>query len=233
MNRVRAYFERIQRHQQIAREIAEIAPTGAPEAERVVTFGNNGLDAAAPSSPAPTADLVKSNSDLAAVVRLASWVFEPVAANKGIKLHVDSPVAGLVATCDEVRIQRVLGNLLSNAIKASPAGSAITLAARQEDGWLRFWVDDSGPGVPVREQSGLFDEPTNLVDLLEADDNGSSRGLVVCQHIVTSHGGEMAMHNRREGGAHFEFRLPVAANSSTRSAQPGLVTMKLSVAAVA
>ncbi len=224
VSRVRAYFTKIQRHQQIADEVAAITAGGTADAGRIVDFGLD--DLVNVQAVTPTADEpAMAGTDLAGVVRLASWVFQPVAANKQISLTLDVPDSRLMAACDEVRIQRVLENLLSNAIKASPTGSSITVAAREENGWLRFWVDDAGPGVPEFEQSSLFDEPASFMDVLHSDDGGSNRGLLVCQHIVTRYGGEMAMQNRRNGGAHFEFRLPAAANSSTRSSRPDLVTM--------
>ena len=94
-------------------------------------------------------------------------------------------------------------------------------------------MDDAGPGVAASDQPNLFDEPTSFMDILDADDCGTNRGLVVCQHIITTHGGDLAMHNRPEGGAHFEFRLPTSANSTTSSVQSDLVSIHPSIAAVA
>jgi signal transduction histidine kinase len=151
-----------------------------------------------------------AQKDLAAVVRLAEWIFQPIADHKQITLKVEMPATALLAECDEVRIQRVLENLLSNAIKYSPAGSTITLGACCANGTVRFWVDDEGPGVPLDEQNGLFENEEHFLSFLDAEDAGADRGLVLSRQIIATHHGQIEMRNRCEGGAHFEFRLPAA-----------------------
>ncbi len=151
-----------------------------------------------------------SKKDLASIVRLAEWIFQPIAAHKQITLKVEMPASALLAECDEVRIQRVLENLLSNAIKYSPAGSTITLGACCANGVVRLWVDDEGPGVPLDEQNELFEDEEHFFSLLDADDAGADRGLVLSRQIIATHHGKIGMRNRCEGGAHFEFRLPAA-----------------------
>jgi signal transduction histidine kinase len=202
------------------------------------------------SAPLPTA--ARAAKDVAPVLRLAEWIFQPIAAAKNITLKVEAPAAGLLAECDEIRVQRVVENLLSNAIKYSPANTTVTLGARLTNGTLNVWVDDQGPGVPLMEQAGLFADTDNYFGLLEDEDTGSDRGLVVCQHIAQTQRGTLEMHNRREGGARFEFRLPAASlrqasaaptlgerlgegkvTTFTTSAKPALVSMKLPTAAVA
>ncbi|HTB62249.1 MAG TPA: hybrid sensor histidine kinase/response regulator [Opitutales bacterium] len=227
--RVQNYLRSQQRKTNLDRELEEIA-----------------------ASLAPVAKVTEAPKDVAPVLRLAEWIFQPIAAEKNITLKVEAPAKGLFAECDEVRVQRVVENLLSNAIKFSPANTTITLGAKVEDGSLNVWVDDQGPGVPPAEQANLFADTDSYLDLLDDENIGSDRGLVVCQHIAHAQHGKIAMHNRREGGAHFEFRLPAASlrqassaatlsdrlgenkvTTFTTSAKPGLIIIHPRTTAVA
>jgi signal transduction histidine kinase len=146
--------------------------------------------------------------DLAPLLKLVTWIFQPMAMSKNILLRLEAPEIGLFTLCQEVRIQRVLENLLSNALRAAPANSQITLAARVEDGWLCVWVDDQGPGVPLAQQSTLFDGTEISFGECALGVSEEKHGLVVSKEIIVAHGGELLMYNRTNGGAHFEFRLP-------------------------
>lgn len=175
-----------------------------------------------------------SHRDLAPLLKLVAWIFEPMAQRKNIRLRMEAPEIGLYATCQEVRIQRVLESLLANALRYAPANSQITLAARVEDGWLCIWVDDQGVGVPPSEQPTLFVGHEISFGQYALGVNEDKHALVVCKEIVSAHGGEILMYNRSEGGAHFEFRLPSSNGlrhrphhgTFTTSARPDLVKIQ-------
>lgn len=188
------------------------------------------------------ASLDVERRDLAPLLKLVAWIFQPMAERKQITLRLDAPDLGLYATCQEIRVQRVLESLLANALRHSPEGSQVTLAARNEDGWLCVWVEDQGPGVAPAEQARLFTESDDSFGEMVCGSVEDSRGLVACKEIVNAHGGEILMHNRAEGGAHFEFRLPAKprrgnttpphpgkVSSFTSSSKPGLVRLTFPV----
>ena len=187
LGRVLTYIARKQERERVEMEVASVIPINAS-----------------------TASPVETVRDLAPVLRLAEWVFKPIAAHKQIALKLDAPAAGLLAKCDEVHVQRVIENLLSNAIKFSPARTTITLGAQERNGWLSFWVDDEGPGVPLADQSKLFEADGESLEFLGDGEIGCDRGLLVCKHIADKQQGRISMCNRDEGGARFELRLPAA-----------------------
>lgn len=200
------------------------------EPERIVTFT---------AAPEPLSDQLRTHAlhavqelerrDLAPLLKLVAWIFQPMAARKNVTVRVEAPEIGLLATCQELRIQRVLENLLANAVRHAPANSEITLAARVEDGWLCVWVEDQGPGVPLAEQAGLFNGHEPSFGEYTLGVNTENRGLIASKEIVGAHGGEVLMYNRVGGGAHFEFRLPSTngRNTPNSPAKPNTFTVSL------
>ena len=127
----------------------------------------------------------------------------------GRRISVEFAESEPIAHCDAEMIHRVLYLLLDNAIKYSPRGSPIAIASTPGDdnGMLVLSVADAGPGVPAEEQARIFEKHyrgsrhTSSVP-------GMGLGLASARCLVETHGGEIWVTNRPEGGAVFHFSLP-------------------------
>jgi two-component system, NtrC family, sensor histidine kinase KinB len=112
------------------------------------------------------------------------------------------------AFADPDRLQLVFSNLISNAIRHSPAGGEIQVSARPDaPGWLRFEVQDQGPGIPPEHQPGLFEK---FFRVPGSPAGGSGLGLFIAHGIVQAHGGHIGLLSPQGQGATFWFTLPTA-----------------------
>jgi len=109
---------------------------------------------------------------------------------------------------DADMIRRVLTNLLENAIKFTPNEGKIIVGAEPDEGWLRLWVQDNGPGIPASEQERIFDKFTRLN--ASGAPKGFGLGLAYCRLAVEGHGGRIWVETPATGGARFTFTLPIA-----------------------
>jgi signal transduction histidine kinase len=184
--------------------------TGSVEA--MLALVNDLLDVTVRDDHAMKLD--RKRMDLVPVLRWADQIFTPVAAKKNLRLRLEEPAADLEVDGDEIRLKRVLENLVTNAIKFSPPNTSITLGARREGQFIKIWVDDGGPGVPEGEQVKLFTEYGRTSVRPTGGESSTGLGLAICRSIVAAHGGTITMWNRPEGGAHFEFSLPRAAEEA-------------------
>jgi PAS domain S-box-containing protein len=91
---------------------------------------------------------------------------------------------------DAARIEQVVVNLIGNAANFAPAGSTITMSARDEAGAVRIAVRDEGRGIPADKLESIF-EPFVKVDGGETKERGAGLGLFLCRAIVTQHGGRI------------------------------------------
>jgi two-component system, OmpR family, sensor histidine kinase KdpD len=107
---------------------------------------------------------------------------------------------------DAMLIVQVLANLFENAAKYTPPGTSITVAARDEGGYVVVTVDDNGPGLPAGDPERLFDKFQR--GIREGTIVGAGLGLSICRAIVHAHGGSIAARPRPGGGARIEFTLP-------------------------
>jgi len=118
---------------------------------------------------------------------------------------------------DRDRLLQVLGNLIDNALKFTPEGGRITVQARVEEGELRLAVDDTGPGIPDRHLSRLF-EP--FWQAQQAGRHGSGLGLSIAKGIVEAHGGRIGVDTVEGRGSTFWFTLPLATGAPEDLAEP-------------
>ncbi|MBL9077848.1 MAG: PAS domain-containing sensor histidine kinase [Planctomycetes bacterium] len=115
-------------------------------------------------------------------------------------------VPSLVA--DRARLRQVARALIDNALKFTPSGGQVnvTVAGREESWELR--VEDSGPGVPPRDRSAVFDKFHQLPDHLTDKPTGTGLGLATARAVVARLGGLIWCEDAALGGACFVVRLP-------------------------
>jgi two-component system sensor histidine kinase KdpD len=107
---------------------------------------------------------------------------------------------------DAPLVVQVFTNLFENAAKYTPAGTTITVTARDEGGAVHVTVDDDGPGLPGGDPERLFEKFQRGIQ--EGTIVGAGLGLSICRAIVHAHGGTISAGARPGGGARLELTLP-------------------------
>ena len=110
---------------------------------------------------------------------------------------------------DARRTAQVLSNLLGNASAYGPEGGTITVSASERDGFVRVTVRDDGPGIPVAQQSGLFQRAFRSRGTADTT-RGLGLGLAICRAIVQAQGGEIEIESAPGSGTSVHFTVPKA-----------------------
>jgi len=127
----------------------------------------------------------------------------PLADEKGLQLKIEVE-PGLTLRTDVTKLKQVLLNLLNNAIKYTSQGE-VAVAARSEDGGVRFEVRDTGPGIAPEVRLRLFEPFTRGSD---QGGNGIGLGLAVAKQYVELLGGRISLESAPGRGSRFWFTLP-------------------------
>lgn len=146
--------------------------------------------------------------DLAALVREAEEISQPLLTHRKQTLSLRLPPTPLMLQGDLDLLRRVLTNLLSNAIKFTPTGGKIELEITENDENFQFSVRDNGPGIPRDEQERIFDLYTRGASVRQIE--GSGIGLAFCKLAVEAHGGRIWFDSAPGEGATFTFTIPRA-----------------------
>ncbi|MXN29796.1 sensor histidine kinase [Delftia sp. CH05] len=124
-------------------------------------------------------------------------------------VSTDVPASLPLLQLDPVLMERVLVNLLDNAAKYTPAGTPLTIHAREQDGEVLVAVQDGGPGLPPHLPVETLFEPFTR-GTAESTVSGIGLGLALVRSIVEAHGGRIEAAAARPGpGTVFTLRFPV------------------------
>jgi signal transduction histidine kinase len=146
----------------------------------------------------------KDSIDLSQLVRTAAEPYFPLAAQKGIAIHLELNGAFKIEA-DAEKIQQVLSNLLSNAIKFSDKGE-ITINLCEGKEKISCSVEDQGCGIPPQHLNRIFERFFQG----SKSSRGAGIGLTIAKAWVEAHGGKIWAESEGEGkGTKVTFTLPV------------------------
>jgi signal transduction histidine kinase len=100
----------------------------------------------------------------------------------------------------------VLSNLVGNAHKFTPEGGHIEVRIEAVDGFARFTVADTGPGLGAQDLPHVFDR---FWQARRVRRGGVGLGLPITKGIVDAHGGRIWAESVAGVGTTFHFTIPV------------------------
>jgi signal transduction histidine kinase len=153
-------------------------------------------------------ELFKQRVDLYRLIEGTLESHLPVAQLKNVSLTstVEPDLPKIDA--DARRLEQVLSNLITNAIKFTPAGGAVEVGARRNNRDVKFWVKDTGEGIPANEVSQLFHKYRQVLSGKVSENKGTGLGLVICKMITEAHGGKISVKSDVGKGSMFTVELP-------------------------
>ena len=123
---------------------------------------------------------------------------------KGIELIFEEPFPECYIYTDKNRFTQVISNFINNALKFTQQGS-ITLGYEQVSHQkIKFYVRDTGMGIPEEKQKSVFERFVKLNTFVQ----GTGLGLSICKSIVSQMGGEIGVDSAEGIGSCFWFTHP-------------------------
>ncbi|MBX9981820.1 MAG: HAMP domain-containing histidine kinase, partial [Mycobacterium gordonae] len=129
--------------------------------------------------------------------------------------ELDLPPEPVMATGDEARLRQVMANLLANARIHTAPGTVVTTKLSTEPTHTLLQVIDNGPGIPVAQQSEVFERFARGDSSRSRKGGSTGLGLAIVSAVVKAHGGTIQV-NSRPGRTEFAVRLPGPTRSDGR-----------------
>lgn len=142
--------------------------------------------------------------DAAEIARDVGELYEPVADEKGLALHVEAASPAPVRGNREL-IGQALANLLDNAIKYAGASRdraaggvpEIVVTAQTKGDQIMLGVGDRGPGIPPADRTRAVERFVRLEQ--SRTEPGSGLGLSLASAVARLHGGELRLEDNAPG----------------------------------
>lgn len=133
-----------------------------------------------------------------------------LAQRKNVEIQVEHTADDLVVRADEVLSVRILVNVLSNAIKFSPENCPVLVKIKPESAAVCFCIHDSGPGIPTKWQTQIFNKYEQVQARKSGAATGSGLGLAFCKAAVEAQNGRIWLATPDDGrGTVICFTLPL------------------------
>lgn len=172
------------------------------ESEHILRLLNTLMDIS--KAEAGVISLNPSRISVASLVERVADLYQPLAEEKSIQLHVRIP-ADLTVVVDTTRMSQALANLVDNAVKFTPPGGEVFLEANKEEGQVVISVRDTGLGIPASELPRIWDR------LYRGRENGGAEGLglglTMVRSMVSAHGGTVSVSTQPGRGSTFRIHL--------------------------
>ena len=155
--------------------------------------------------------LIVSRLDILSELDEAVYMFTDRARTEHKQLHYEETTALPPVYGDVDRLRQVFVNIIDNALKYTSPGGTITVSSREDSGWVRVSIRDTGCGIPAEHLPNVkkkFYKANQLV-------RGSGIGLAVADEIARLHGGSLDIQSQEGVGTTVTFSLPTCSHLET------------------
>jgi PAS domain S-box-containing protein len=108
---------------------------------------------------------------------------------------------------DSTKLIQILSNLINNATKFTSEGR-IDFGYSLNDGYLEFFVKDTGIGIPPEHHEKIFERFFQVDNLVSRKFGGTGLGLSICKAYVELMGGKIWVISNPGEGTDFHFTIP-------------------------
>lgn len=151
----------------------------------------------------------KHPTDLSALVKQELDRLKSSALSRDMEFVFDCGKNIPILDVDEGKMREVVMNFADNAIYYSHEGSRIYVSLLVNGDNIEFKVKDTGIGVPLEEQSGLFSKFYRASNAKRQRPDGTGVGLYLAKRVVSAHNGKIIFETVQDEGSTFGFSLPI------------------------
>ncbi len=190
-------------HKELLERIDEIKENN----QRMIKLVNDLLDVARVEQGRLT--LKPQKTFLDEIVHSLIEEYKNLAKASNLKLILESESKLPPLTIDLQDIGLVLRNLLDNAIRYTRGGGVIRIKLTKKQNLIRCEIQDSGVGIPKKDQKSIFQKFFRSQNVLKYQTVGTGLGLFIAKAIIEESKGKIGFWSEENKGTTFWFELPI------------------------
>jgi len=155
-------------------------------------------------------DLKIENRDLVQFLSQMVQAFDPLAAQKNLRLDFQHEEQELIVPFDAYKLERVIFNLISNAIKFTPESGEVSVKmdVMEDQQRVRIQITDTGIGIRPEKVPYIFDRFFQIKVEKMQTYTGTGIGLSLVKELIDMHQGEVSVSSEVGRGSTFTVILP-------------------------
>jgi len=133
--------------------------------------------------------------------------YTPEAEEKGLKLNLDAQQNLPSIETSRLYLEEILQNFLTNAIKYTKEGSVTFGAKVETNGYISFFVRDTGIGISKSDLQHIFEKFYRSEDYRTRETGGTGLGLYVVEKLAAKLDTTVDVDSRLNVGSTFGFTI--------------------------
>jgi signal transduction histidine kinase len=174
------------------------------QGQRLETLVQSLLDLSRIEASEPKNDVERL--DFARLVRELGEQFASRAEQTDRAFVLNVPDEAIYVIGREMQLRQVIINLLENALKFTPQNGLISVDLKPMEHQCSLSVSDTGIGIPLEDQSHLFERFHRGRNASEYAGNGL--GLAIVKAIITGHKGSVTIESQPGQGTQVHVTIP-------------------------
>ena len=139
------------------------------------------------------------------------------------RINIPKKKKKTILNTDPARLKQVIVNLIQNALKFTTEGFIEIGFTFNEKNRIKFYVRDTGIGIPAEKQKIIFDRFRQVDDTHTREYGGTGLGLTISRNLVEKLGGKLEVDSEENKGSTFFFELKYIDTETSKDLEDELV----------
>ncbi|MDJ0508878.1 MAG: ATP-binding protein [Crocosphaera sp.] len=127
-----------------------------------------------------------------------------------VSIELALPTDSVTVKGDKNRLKQVLLNLIDNGVKYSKSDEPIVIKLEQDERFAKVQVCDQGVGIPLKDQTRIFERFYRVDEARSRNIGGTGLGLSIVKTLVEGMGGTIQVISQLNQGTTFNILLPLS-----------------------
>lgn len=147
--------------------------------------------------------------DVVQIAQIAIDTISPLAAQKNVKVFLDSNQSNIYMNADANEMEIIFNNLISNAVKYNKTNGTVEIKIATDDNKVSIAVSDTGIGMSEDDIAKLFQDFSRIKNEKTKGISGSGLGLSILKRTVEDfYHGTVAVKSTPDVGSTFTVEIP-------------------------
>ncbi|MGK7940329.1 MAG: sensor histidine kinase [Crocosphaera sp.] len=127
-----------------------------------------------------------------------------------VAIELALPADSVTIKGDKNRLKQVLLNLIDNGVKYAKSDEPIVIKLEQDKPFAKVQVCDRGVGIPLKDQTRIFERFYRVDEARSRNIGGTGLGLSIVKTLVEGMGGTIQVISQLNQGTTFTILLPLS-----------------------
>lgn len=144
------------------------------------------------------------------IIKSVAEEYEQDVKKKNIRMKLIKPAGEMPKLMIDVESMKMaVRNILENSVRYTLGGGSIVISLVVHEKYIEVKIEDTGVGIPISQQSKVFNKFFRASNITKIDTEGTGLGLYIAKNIIEAHDGRVWLESEENKGTTVYFTIPI------------------------